>query len=306
MGYFVAFLVVNIWAVGHVMARLGVTSILSPLDLWVLRFAVAFVCIIPRLKHFPASIARVGIMPVLLTSITMGSFYILFSLLGVFYLPASKATLVITGAMPLFSVLYGKLFDKHRFRLPVYLGLCGIVFSFVLMFMKDKSNTLTFEAQIYGVLISLMASACYSFSLRLVKKYQFTGHELSLVIIIPTFIIGLIVWCISIILNGRTMLLEYLYTNGFDTKVFRTLFTQGIYQGLLVSILSLYLVSFILKTIGNIQLTYFIAGIPMLTLFYAVMIGEPISLISIIAIIIASIGIFTANWTLSHQKKYRI
>ncbi len=284
MGYVYATITVFIWAFWFVISRLGVSSsALSPIDIIFLRHLTASIVLLPF--TYKIILKRCLVFPCLLISICIGTMYNLFSLYGLILFRSTHGAIIITGFTPIFGSLYAFL-SKKEFPKQTYLALCFIVAS-VFLFLSGSSYTNSLFLQIVGILLLLISAFLHSFGIWNIGKYAFSPIEVassatlfSLIAIFPFYLL----W-------GNISALKT------DTV---SVLIQASYQGIGVSIIAVLLMSKAISKIGSLKMSFCTTFVPVITTFFAFLLGETVNIQDILSAILCTIGIYIAN---THKQK---
>ncbi len=106
---------VAIWAAWMVVARLGVTTSLTPLDVTAIRFGVAGLILLPVLWRRGLAFKRLGWTGLIALALGGGAPTVLLATYGVWFAPAADGGALFPGVMPLFVSLLAALILQETF-----------------------------------------------------------------------------------------------------------------------------------------------------------------------------------------------
>lgn len=143
-----------LWGLSFIASKTALGNGFAPFSLACVRFAVASVILLPVLKRRQGSLRPPkGTWPMLLLSALLGmTLYFLFEYGGLERTSASTASLII-AAVPAFTLIYGVLFKRQRYRKVCYLGVAASllgVFLIVRYGASEGGDTLVGNAMILG------------------------------------------------------------------------------------------------------------------------------------------------------------
>src|SRR6266852_6126113 len=126
-GALYALAAVGIWAAWIVVARLGITTSLSPWDIAALRFGVAGLLLLPVLLRKGLALDRVGWSGLTALALGGGAPMVLLANAGLLFAPAAHAGALFPGVMPVMVALLAAAVLHEQFSRTRTLGLLLIV-----------------------------------------------------------------------------------------------------------------------------------------------------------------------------------
>ncbi len=126
-GALYALAAVSIWAGWIVVARLGLTTSLSPGDIAALRFGVAGLLLLPVLLHKGIALDQIGWSGLAALALGGGAPRVLLAKAGLLFAPAAHAGALFPGVMPVMVALLAAIILRERFSRMRTIGLLLIV-----------------------------------------------------------------------------------------------------------------------------------------------------------------------------------
>jgi drug/metabolite transporter (DMT)-like permease len=270
---------VCIWATWIAVTRLGVTTTLSVYDLTMLRFGAAGALLFPVVLRKGLALERLGVWRLLVLICGAGAPYVLVAASGLRLAPASHAGALLPGAMPMFVALLALVLTKERFTPTRKLGYAliasgvgAIVFA-----------TASLGESALGHLLLLSAAfiwACYAIALR---ASRLDALHAAALVSTGSFILYLPIY---FTLFGM---------RAFDAPIGDILF-QTLLQGVLVSIVALFLFGKAIELLGASAGAAFAALTPPMAALLAVpILGEIPTPAEQAALLAVSAGVYLAS-----------
>ncbi len=275
---------ISIWVGWIVLTRHGVTTSLTPYDLVALRFAFAGLVLLPVVIRRGFGIRQVGLKKWILIVCCAGVPYVLIASTGLQFAPAAHAGALIPGTMPLWAallavILLGEKIDSFR-RAGLMLIPVGIVIIL-------GSGLLDFSSgQWRGHLLFLAAAmtwASFTVAMRSASQAGFDALHAAAVVSVfgAVMYLPIYAWVLPHNLSGAPM---------------SAILIQTVYQGLLVSIVSLFAYARAVTILGASLGASFASLVPVLAMLVAIpLLGEwpkPVDYLGIAAI---TFGVFLSS-----------
>jgi drug/metabolite transporter (DMT)-like permease len=272
---------ISIWAGWMAITRLGVTTSLSPYDLTMLRFGTAGLLLLPVLVRHGFALDRLGYWKSLVLICGAGAPYALVAASGLRLAPAAHGGSLIPGVMPLFVALLSAAFLKETFSSGRKVGYVLILLGVVII--AGLTAILPGEAQTLGHLLFLSASfmwACYTVVLRQSKLAPLHAAALvsvgSAVLFLPAYLA----------LHGLRPLDAPLSDIAF----------QAVFQGIVATILSLFLFGKAISILGASAGAAFGALVPALSAVLAIpILNETPTAMDWLGILAVTLGVYLAS-----------
>lgn len=274
-------LAVSIWAGWMAVTRLGVTSTLDALDITALRFAVAGIILLPVLLRMGLAMDRLGLARLMLLVSGAGAPYALVAAQGLKFAPAADAGALVPGVMPLFVAVLSAGFLGER---PSASKMAGLAMIFLGVVSLGGASLFSGEsARSEGHLLFLCAAfmwACFTVTMRWAKLTAL--HATALVSV--GSMIGFLPVYFAI--AGLRLI---------DQPI-GDLVIQGLYQGVLATVVSLTLFGRAVAILGASSGAAFGALVPVMAAFLAIpLLNEMPSPTDWIGIGAISIGVYFSS-----------
>lgn len=272
---------VCVWATWIAVTRLGVTTTLSVYDLTMLRFATAGVLLAPVLLRKGLAFERLGPWRLLALICGAGAPYVLVAATGLRLAPVAHAGALLPGAMPMFVAALAAVLMKERFTPSRKIGYALIALGVVAI--VGPTAFVHIGAQSFGHLVLLAASftwACYAIVLRSSRLDSLHAAALvatgSLVLYVPAYF-------------------AFHGLRGLDAPLSDILF-QALFQGVLVSVVALFLFGKGIELLGASAGAAFSALTPAIAALIAIpLLGEIPSASEQAALVAVSLGVYLAS-----------
>jgi len=278
IGIACALSVVVLWSSFHLIARIGVQTTLTPYDLVTLRVGVGGIIMLPvLLRH---GLGHLRLWQAVVIAIVAGPGFALPAFAGYQFAPASHGSAILAGALPLFTVPIAWLALGEQLNFRRLLGLLAL-FSGVVLLIGDSFTGFN-DGQWRGDLLFIAGAIDWSIFAVLARMWRvepMRGTALVAVISLICFV----------------PLHFALLPSKFATAPLLDIAGQAFYQGFLSMIISLWLFTRAVAAIGASLTTMITAFVPVTAALSAlVILGEPLTVLSVAAIILVTIGIFGA------------
>ncbi len=275
---------ISIWVGWILLTRYGVTTTLSPYDITALRFGTAGILLAPVVYNRGLGLGSVGLKRWLVIVIGAGLPYVLISSNGLLYAPAAHAGALIPGTMPLWAALLAMFFLKEKITGVRKLGLMLIPVG-ILIFIGAGLTDFT-NGNWRGHLFFIAAAMCwasFTVAMRSAGQAGFTPLHAAATVSVVSAVIYLPVYVLF--LPHRIM----------DAPV-GAIVTQTIYQGIFVSIISLFAFARAVSILGASLGASFASIVPVLAMLAAIpLLGEWPKTSDYIGIAAITFGVFLSS-----------
>jgi len=266
MGFLYGLAVALVWGAQPVVATFGYRAGMSALDLTLLRFGASGLIMLPLfLRSGVAKAGGLGWPRALLLILLAGPLYNMVLIGGLTWAPSSHSSLIYPACTPIFTALLAKLLLDRGERLPVggLVLLVAGVLTIKLAGILHPAAGVSADAW-RGDLLFMLAALMWSFYTVLMRRWN--TDPLAVVSVVQV--------------GGLLYLPVYFLAEG--TAVFRLAPTaitiQVLYQGVLVSVISVLLFNLAVRRIGA-KASMFTAMMPVVGVSLAVLaLGEPLTL----------------------------
>lgn len=279
LALFSGLLVVLIWSGWIIFSRLGVQTNLTPADITLLRYGTAALCTLPWAIRYPWRQLPLG--RALIVALGCGFPYTLFSFYGLQLSPAANAGVLVNGSLPVISGLLAILILKQRFAPGAWLGVGMVVLANALMLWPVLEH---YSLSIAGSLLLFAAAWVMAIYMTAVKYWGITSREI--LVWVP--------WLNALIFIP----LWWLFPHNLANSGMADIALQVVYQGLIVSVLALFLLGFTIRQLGAVASSILMAFVPATTGLLAIpVLGEWPLTIQWIAIAVCSTGLLLYGWS---------
>lgn len=254
LGLLSASAVVFIWSGWITSSRWGITTDFSPIDLTWLRFATAALITLPlslsyRWRSLPFGKA-------LVIALGCGFPYVWLVYIGLKLIPSANASVLINGFLPVVTSIVALVFLHKRITRATWALMAVIILSTSLMSFQTIQFSWNYAV---GLALLLIATSVLAVYMVAVKAWNISIREI-------------MVWVP--LLNAVLLFPFWLaYSEGVHEILAlppKNLLFHVVYQGVVVSVVALFLFSFAIKTIGAFATSLFMALVPSVTAVIAV------------------------------------
>lgn len=270
LGCAASVVVVLIWSGWVVLSRAGVVGAFSVWDLGLLRFGTAAVIVLPLLLWRRRPFGAIFTPKILLPALLGGSAYALFSFAALQQSPAVNAGVVVNGLIPIATICLISVFSR---RLPhsreLAISLLIILANFLLL---------------RGALIpwgsyAMFVAATFSLAFYFVAVSIWNLDSEVFFYAVP-------------IVNAIFMIPCWLLFDGKIEADLGDIVLQAAYQGVLVTIGAITLLTFAIHRIGSVMVAVIMSGVPAVTAVLAYgFLGEPITTLHLVVLGLSMTGI---------------
>ncbi len=275
-GYAAAWFIVLVWSFWLIVSRVANQSGLTIYDLAAMRYGLASLVALPLCLYYkPWRGLRLTQIAVL--SFILGPVYILTVFSGFSYAPAAHGGIFMNGLLPLISVLFGVFLFRARPTLRQVLGAALILGSAVVL-AWDASVT-SIQGAWIGDLLFVVGALFFSSYIILSERWQLSAMQIIFCGTVVNAVLYLPIWA-------------FWLPSGLSDAPMGPLLLQAIYQGFVPNLIGLLFIAHASRTIGNGNTSFILAAVPGGGAILGVLIlGESLSLISILALVILTVGL---------------
>jgi len=264
--------VVMIWSGWIIISKWGISRSLTVWDVTGIRFLTAGSIVLIYALLSKTSIKALFTRRIILCSLCCGSFYVCASLIGLLMSDAANTGVIINGSLPIMCAAIVFVWKKIRLKNAQYIGVFLILLANVLLFTSTGGATLS---ALFWLLIAAFAIAFYSVSMKV------WGLNLKTVMIAVPLINALFFMPIWIFLPSH-----------MSTAPVNEILLQGVYQGIIVSIIALFCMTYSINKLGAVTASTIMALVPIVSVLLAMVFLEQLmTLQMLISIIVCSVGI---------------
>jgi drug/metabolite transporter (DMT)-like permease len=270
--------VVMLYAGFNLVSRLGFVSSLRLQDMAALRFSVAGVIMLPVLFHYGLR----GIRPLDIAGLVFfgGIGFALLAYTGLSMAPASHGGVLMHGSIPLFSFLLVRIVHRVETTTARAIGVGAIGVGIAIM-IWDSLQAST-PKQLFGDSALMLASACWA-------AYGLLAQRLGLKPAHSAAIVAVFSMCIFF------PVYVLVADKGLTAAGWNTILFQGLFQGVLIGCVSVFLYTQAVALLGAIETSLFTAAIPCITTVSAIfLLGEFPSAYVVAGVAIVTLGMVVA------------
>ncbi len=278
---------ISIWVGWILLTRYGVTTSLTPYDIAALRFACAGMLLLPIVIRNGLAIRQVGWPLWLLICFGAGVPYVLIASGGLQFAPAAHAGALVPGTMPLWAAALSMIFLGERISGTRRIGLAMIPIGIVIFVGSGLTN---FESGNWrGHLLFLTAAFCwasFTVAMRFASSRGFTPLHAAAVVSVVSAVLYLPIYV-------------FLLPHRIADAPWSAIAIQTIYQGVFVSIVSLFAYAKAVSILGASLGASFASLVPVLAMLAAIpLLGEVPAAADYFGIAAVTIGVLLSSGAL--------
>jgi len=281
--------VVVIWSGWIIISKWGLSHALTVWDVTGIRFLTAAIIVFLYASISKTKLKPIFTWPVVICSLCCGSFYVCASLIGLLMSDAANTGVIINGLLPLMCAAIIFLWKKERLNATQYVGVLLILLANFLLF--SSAGGATFAAFLW-LLVASFFIAFYSVSMKIwgvnIKTIMFAVPIINALFFTP-------IW--------------FFLPSNIGIAPLTEIALQGVYQGIIVSIVALFCMSYSINKLGAVSASTIMALVPIVSVLLAMgFLQQQVSLQMAISIVICSLGIACYSAlqpTLVYMKRYK-
>ncbi len=277
-GFAAAWSIVFVWSFWLIVSRVANQSGLTIYDLTAMRYGLASLIAVPlSLYYKPWRGMRLGQIAVI--SFILGPVYILCVFSGFLYAPAAHGGIFMNGVLPLISILFGIVLFRALPGLRQVLGAVLILVSAIVL-AWDAAATGGQGAWI-GDLLFVVGALFFSSYVLLSERWQIGAMQVIFCGTVVNAVLYLPVWLLWL-------------PSGLAQAPLQPLLLQAVYQGFVPNLVGLIFIAHASRSIGNGNTSAILAAVPGVGgLLGALILGETLSLLSVLALVLLTVGLLT-------------
>jgi drug/metabolite transporter (DMT)-like permease len=275
--YLACIFIVCAWSGWITISRFGVHSNLQPADITLIRYVTALLCVLPLvLRHqWP----RYKLHQYLIMALGIGFPYTMATFYGLKVLKAAHAGVLVNGMLPVLGALAAWIILKQRVSILRY---AAIALIFVANFVMAGCDTFSLDHSV-GILLLLSAAACYTSHMVAVRLWHFQWRDVLVAVPVVNTVLFLPLW--------------FFFPTSLKTAPLGEIFSQAVYQGVIVNIIALMFSTYAIARIGTITVSIFMSFVPVGTAILAwLLLGESLNGWELCGITGCSAGLFFYAW----------
>jgi drug/metabolite transporter (DMT)-like permease len=275
-GYAAAWTIVFVWSFWLIVSRVANNSGLTIYDLAAMRYGLASLVALPLCLYYKPW-RGLRLKQIALLSFILGPVYILTVFSGFLYAPAAHGGIFMNGVLPLISILFGIFLFRMRPNFQQVLGATMILVSAIVL-VWDARVSSSQDAWI-GDLLFVIGALFFSSYIVLSERWQLGAMQIIFCGTIVNAVLYLPVWALWL-------------PSGLATAPLGPLLLQAVYQGFVPNLLGLLFIAHASRTIGNGNTSVILAAVPGGgAILGALILGESLGLISILALVVLTVGL---------------
>jgi drug/metabolite transporter (DMT)-like permease len=271
--YIAAVVVVCIWSGWITLSRMGVQTALTPYDITLLRFGTAAILTLPFSLTYDWKSVKWN--QVLLVALGCGFPYTMLSFIGLKTIKAANAGVLVNGMLPVIGLLFSIYWFKEKISIRKYIAVFILLLANLIML---NFSTAVTDNYILGVVVLITAALVFSTYMASIKRWGYSMKDVVAFVPIVNAVLFLPIWFL-------------VPSNILATPVLDVL-VQVAYQGVLVSIIALVLITYAVSKLGAGTISVFLSYVPAVTALLAfVFLQESLSVHELIGIVLCSVGL---------------
>lgn len=271
-GAMAALVVVFIWSGWIIISKWGISNALTLWDVTLIRFISAATLVLLYALYSQYPLRSLFRWPIIVCSLCCGTLYLCAAFIGLLLSDAANTGVIINGTLPIMCALIVFVWKKQRLHPSQYLAVLLILIANVLLF--SSAGGASWSALLW-LLLSAFFMAFYSVSMRI-----WAIDLRTIVVAVP-------------LLNALffTPLWFFLPSNLIHASA-HEIVLQGAYQGVVVSIVALFLMSYSINKLGAVSASAILALVPIVsTLLAMLFLEQQLSVQAGFSILLCSVGI---------------
>lgn len=271
--YISAAFVVCIWAGWITLSRSGVQTVLTPYDITLLRFGTAAVLTLPFSLQYNWKTVKWN--QVLLVALGCGFPYTMFSFIGLKTIKAANTGVLVNGMLPVIGLLFTIFWFKEKVSGIKYAAIAILLIANLIMMDLGNSFSTTY---LLGIGALLTAATVFSTYMAATKKWGYGMKDVIAFVPIINAVLFLPIW--------------FMFPSHIVDAPLQDVLIQSAYQGVLVSVLALVMITYSVSKLGSGTMSVFLSYVPAVTAVLAfIFLRETLSLQEQVGIALCSVGL---------------
>ena len=275
-GYAAAWCIVFVWSFWLIVSRVANQSGLTIYDLAAFRYGLAALIAVPLCLYYKPW-RGLRLVQIAVLSFILGPVYILIVFSGFLYAPAAHGGIFMNGVLPLISILFALVLIRVLPSLRQAMGAVLILVSAIALAL-DASVSSGKDAWI-GDLLFLGGALFFSIYMILSERWKLGAMQ--------------IIFCGTVVNAALYLPVWYFWLpSGLSDAPMGPLLLQAIYQGFVPNLIGLLFIAHASQNIGTGNTSFILAAVPGGgAILGALILGETLSLIGILALILLTSGL---------------
>ena len=275
-GYAAAWCIVFVWSFWLIVSRVANQSGLTIYDLAAFRYGLAALIAVPLCLYYKPW-RGLRLVQIAVLSFILGPVYILIVFSGFLYAPAAHGGIFMNGVLPLISILFALVLIRVLPSLRQAMGAVLILVSAIALAL-DASVSSGKDPWI-GDLLFLVGALFFSIYMILSERWKLGAMQ--------------IIFCGTVVNAAIYLPVWYFWLpSGLSDAPMGPLLLQAIYQGFVPNLIGLLFIAHASQNIGTGNTSFILAAVPGGgAILGALILGETLSLIGILALILLTSGL---------------
>ncbi len=283
LGYAAGLLIVFMWSGWIVASRSGATSPLTIYDVAALRFGISGIIALPIVLYYKPW-RSMSLFRIFAVSQLTGIAYILVVIQAFKFAPAAHGGVFMNGILPAITIVLGWLWFRERPHWIQQIGAALIIFGASITLLGGSGFEMAGSWR--GDLLFVLSGLFFAVYMVVTKLWSVTFHQILLCAPVVNGVIFTPIWF-------------FFLPSGMAEATMPDILLQGLYQGIIASLVGLSIVAFAVRQIGAPITAAFMSGVPALAgILGFLILGEEFGLTGWLSILILTPGIIiTAVWS---------
>ncbi|MFY9210039.1 MAG: DMT family transporter [Aestuariivita sp.] len=275
-GYAAAWTIVLVWSFWLIVSRVANESGLTVYDLAAMRYGLASLVALPLCLYYKPW-RGMRLTQIALLSFILGPVYILIVFSGFLYAPAAHGGIFMNGVLPLISILFGIFLFRVLPGVRQVIGAVLVLVSAVVLAWDASVSSI--KGAWIGDLMFVAGAVFFASYVVLSERWQLGPMQIIFCGTIVNAVLYLPIWALWL-------------PSGIADAPLGPLVLQAVYQGFVPNLIGLLFIAHASRTIGNANTSLILAAVPGGgAVLGAVLLSETLSLTSILALVILTIGL---------------
>lgn len=238
-----------LWGIWPTISRFSVQSNLSPYDIVFIRFSVSGLLLLPVFLKYRLKDIHLGAALLLMSG--AGAPYVIITVIGLQYTPAGHGGLVVPSFNIIFSTIGAALLLGTHPSYTRLLGLALILLGVATIFAQGLAQTNT--SQLYGDLLYVLGGFVYAIYTVSSQKFRVGAWHAASIVAVFSAVLYVPIYLLFL-------------PHSLTRAPVEELALQALFQGVVTSILAIFLFSSAIARLGAARAVVFLALMPVFTL----------------------------------------
>jgi len=261
-----------IWSGWIIISKWGVSHALTVWDVTGIRFATAGIIAVIYALISKTSLKTLFTPKIIVCSLCCGTFYVCASLIGLLISDAANTGVIINGCLPIMCAFILLLWKRERLNAAQVIGVLLILVANALLFTSSGGASLS---ALLWLLLAAFFIAFYSVSM---KVWEIEIKTIMLAVPVINALFFTPIW--------------FFLPSHLTMAPLAEIALQSAYQGIVVSIIALFCMSYSIRQLGAVSASTIMALVPMVSVLLALyFLDQHMSLQMAMSIVLCSVGI---------------